>query len=65
MADRVGTAADAARVVRFWQAVEVFSPQSLPKRDAGHYVADYEPGEPMPWEPGSLLGEVSIRPDQV
>jgi hypothetical protein len=60
MADRTGSVADAARVVRFWQAVEIFSPQPLPKRDAGQRVADFQPGEPMPWEPGSRLGEEPI-----
>src|SRR5690242_8351201 len=60
MADRTRSVADAARVVRFWQAVEIFSPQPLPKRDAGQRVADFQPGEPMPWEPGSRLGEEPI-----
>ena len=60
MADRTGSVADAARVVRFWQAVEIFSPQPLPKRDVGQRVADFQPGEPMPWEPGSRLGEEPI-----
>lgn len=42
-----------ARIVRFWQAVEVFSPQELPKPDARGDVVDFGPGEPMPWEQGS------------
>jgi hypothetical protein len=44
-----------ARVVEFWRAVEYFSPQRLPERDAGTH--DIGPGELMPWEPGSRLYE--------
>jgi hypothetical protein len=45
-----------AQIVRFWQAVEIFSPQHLPKPDARRHVCDIRPGEPMPWEPDSRLG---------
>jgi len=65
MAERTDSVADAARVVRFWQAVEIFSPQPLPKRDAGQHVEDYMPGKPMPWESGSRLGEQPIGLGQV
>jgi hypothetical protein len=41
---------DPAQIVRFWQAVEIFSPQQLPKPSAGDNVIDIRPGEPMPWE---------------
>ena len=41
------------RVAEFWRAVEIFSPQPLPRPDARFRVADIGPGEPMPWEPGS------------
>ena len=41
------------RVVEFWRAVEIFSPQPLPRPDARFRVADVGPGEPMPWEPDS------------
>jgi hypothetical protein len=44
-----------ARIVRFWQAVEIFSPQQLPKPAARNHTTDLRPGEPMPWEPGSRL----------
>lgn len=44
---------DQARIVRFWQAVEVFSPQELPKPDGRGDVFDFGPDEPMPWEQGS------------
>jgi hypothetical protein len=46
---------DPARIVRFWHAVEMFSPQQLPKVDAKKHVADFRPGDPMPWEPGGKL----------
>jgi hypothetical protein len=65
MGNPTGPIADAARVVRFWHAVEMFSPQSLPKPDARLHVADLLPGDPMPWEPGSWLDAEPIRPDQV
>lgn len=48
-----------ADIVRFWQAVEIFSPQNLPQPDAKRNVRDYRRGEsrPMPWEPGSRVNE--------
>jgi hypothetical protein len=48
---------DPADIVRFWQAVEIFSPQNLPQPDAKNNVRDYQRGESrlMPWEPGSRL----------
>lgn len=46
---------DRAQIVRFWHAVEMFSPQQLPKIDVRNHVADFRPGDPMPWEPGGKL----------
>jgi AAA domain len=46
---------DPVQIVRFWHAVEMFSPQQLPKIDARNHVADFLPGDPMPWEPGGKL----------
>ena len=46
---------DPAQIVHFWHAVEMFSPQQLPKTDARNHVADFRPGDPMPWEPGGKL----------
>jgi hypothetical protein len=51
--------------VRFWHAVEIFSPQPLPKIDARQHVVDLLPGDPMPWEPGSRLDAEPAKPDQV
>src|ERR1017187_7706421 len=46
---------DPAQIVRFWHAVEMFSPQQLPRIAARNHVADFRPGDPMPWEPGGKL----------
>jgi len=46
---------DAARIVRFWQAVETFNPRPLPKPDLRENVSDVRSGDPLPWEPGSRL----------
>ncbi len=46
---------DPAQIVRFWQAVEIFSPQNLPKRNTRTHVRDFRDGDIMPWEPGSRL----------
>jgi hypothetical protein len=46
---------DQARIVRFWHAVEMFSPQQLPKTHAKDNVADFRPGDPMPWDPAGKL----------
>jgi hypothetical protein len=46
---------DPAQIVRFWQAVEIFSPQNLPSRNFKKHVRDFGDGDVMPWEPGSRL----------
>jgi hypothetical protein len=53
------------QIVRFWQAVEMFSPESLPEPDASSQVADIGPGELMPWEAGSQLSARQIKPGKV
>ena len=60
---------DAARIVRFWQAIEIFSPQKLPRlepprRGALQRVVDIRSGEPMPWEP-EWRGDTTLKPDHV
>jgi hypothetical protein len=60
---------DAARILRFWQAIEIFSPQKLPwleppRRDAREHVVDIRPGEPMPWEP-AWRGDARLKQDHV
>jgi len=41
--------------VQFWQAVEIFSPQSLPKLDPKNHTVDIQLRDRVPWEPGSRL----------
>ena len=48
---------DAEQIVRFWQAVEIFSPQPLPAANVRENVTDVPPGGPMPWEIGGRLAE--------
>jgi hypothetical protein len=54
----------AARVVRFWLAVEMFTPQRLQNGDAFENVVDVQPGEPLLWEAGSPLSSAPVRADQ-
>jgi hypothetical protein len=51
--DESGDRGERVRVVEFWRAVEIFSPQPLLRPDARFRVTDIGPGEPMPWEPDS------------
>jgi hypothetical protein len=51
--DGNGDRDERSRVIEFWRAVEIFSPQPLPRPDAGVRVTDAGPREPMPWEPSS------------
>jgi hypothetical protein len=46
-------------IVRFWQAGEIFSPQTLPRPSAKARIRDLRPGDPAPWESVSRLP----RPD--
>jgi AAA domain-containing protein len=46
---------DPAQIVHFWHAVEMFSPQELPRADPRKHVVDFRPGDPMPWEPDGKL----------
>ncbi len=49
------------RVLAFWRAVELFSPQSVPKLGARERVYRVQEGSPLPWEPGHPLGEAWLR----
>lgn len=42
-----------SEIIKFWQAVEVFSPQQMPKISKKDRTHDYRHGEPLPWEPGA------------
>jgi hypothetical protein len=58
----------AARIVRFWRTVEMFSPQSVPKssprlpENARQGVLDLAPDERAPWEPGHPVAARSLKP---
>ncbi|PPK71298.1 AAA domain-containing protein [Actinokineospora auranticolor] len=59
-----GPEEDRARVVEFWNMVELFSPQSAPKADPRKQVCTVEPGKPLPWEPGHPLARRELGPKQ-
>lgn len=49
---------DAARILDFWHAVELFSPQNLPRlRDSrrDEPIAEWSPERPLPWDEGQPL----------
>ncbi len=48
---------DPVRIAQFWQAVEIFSPQSLPKVDQKNYTIDIRRGDRVPWGQHSWLPE--------
>jgi hypothetical protein len=50
-----------ARVLEFWRAVELFSPQSVPKVNRQARVFEVKPGEPLPWDPWHELRSVRLR----
>lgn len=46
---------DPVRIAQFWQAVEIFSPQSLPRVDQQNHTVELQHRDPVPWGPGSRL----------
>jgi AAA domain-containing protein len=50
-------ASDSVRIAQFWQAVEIFSPQSLPKLDPSNHTVDLQRHDRVPWEQLSRLKE--------
>ncbi|MFI0901889.1 DEAD/DEAH box helicase [Streptomyces sp. NPDC020983] len=55
MAPRTGERRRMAEVVRFWRAVELFSPQKVPDVRPRDQVVAVRPDAPLPWEDGSGL----------
>ncbi|MFJ4657967.1 AAA domain-containing protein [Nocardia sp. NPDC088792] len=54
-----------AQLVRFWHAIEMFSPQDVPKlakQRGGPVVVDVGAAEPMPWEPEHPLAQTHPLP---
>ncbi|MEU0554721.1 ATP-binding protein [Dactylosporangium sp. NPDC006015] len=60
----VGVEARRARVVEFWQTVEMFSPQRVEKVDREQLVFGVRAGQALPWEPGHELARRRLRANQ-
>jgi hypothetical protein len=57
----VGNASDdRANVLRFWRAVEIFSPRDIPAANPRQPVYDIASDGPLPWEHGHALRRVSL-----
>jgi hypothetical protein len=59
----------AAEVVRFWRAIEMFSPHDVPGRTRGKsngdgWVLDLGPDDPGPWQPGFRPRWDRLPPDK-
>jgi hypothetical protein len=55
----------AADIIRFWRAIEMFSPQQAwGKRNGNEWVFDLDPGTPTPWQPGYPSTWDELEPDQ-
>lgn len=52
--------ADRAKVLRFWRAVELFSPQNVPKVNPGKRVYQVADGGLLPWEQGHPLRAIAL-----
>ncbi|MEV0115300.1 AAA domain-containing protein [Streptomyces sp. NPDC050844] len=51
-----------SRIVGFWRAVELFSPQKIPSVSARERVYAVAEDEPLPWEDGHPLRSVRLEP---
>src|SRR5262249_46307733 len=51
----VSMADDPVRIAQFWQAVEIFSPQSLPRLDPQNHTVDLQRRDRVPWDQRSRL----------
>jgi hypothetical protein len=54
-----------AKIVEFWQIVEMFSPQDVGKPDATKWHSVVRAGEPLPWEDGHKLKSRRLKDDRV
>jgi hypothetical protein len=56
----------AASVVRYWRAVEMFSPQTLRDRPSSdNSVYQLEPDRVPPWHPDHPIARIELKPDEV
>ncbi len=61
----IGADGERARVVEFWRAVEIFSPQVIPASNARRNIYEITGGGPLPWDSGHPLRRVELKKDQV
>jgi hypothetical protein len=54
-----------AVVLRFWRAIELFSPQAIPEISPDEFVEDVKETGLLPWEAGHSLGNIELRDNQV
>jgi hypothetical protein len=54
-----------ADVLRFWRAIELFSPQAVPEISPDERVEDVKETGLLPWEAGHPLGDIELRDNQV
>ncbi|GLW91173.1 caspase, EACC1-associated type [Actinokineospora globicatena] len=57
--ERGGPDEERARVIDFWNTVELFSPNKVAKVDDNEVFA-VVPGQPLPWEPGHWLARRTL-----
>ncbi|WP_435127981.1 AAA domain-containing protein [Actinacidiphila sp. bgisy144] len=50
-----------AQILRYWRAVEYFSPPTVDRVDPRNNVFPVRPDRPLPWEPGSRTGPAPVR----
>jgi hypothetical protein len=53
-----------ADIVQFWHTVEMFSPQQVERVSHEKRVYAVRPGELLPWEPGHVLSQRQLHPNQ-
>jgi hypothetical protein len=52
------------KVIKFWRAVEMFSPPAIPAARPSQNVFDIEPDQPLPWEKGHQLRRQQLKDGQ-
>src|SRR6266568_3517432 len=65
MANTVSWQASREQVLRFWRAIELFTPPKVPDVSPKERVDRVERSSPLPWEDGHRLRRVKLEQDQV